>query len=264
MTTDLVKSAARVLDVLELFAADAATLGVSEVARNLGVPKSSAQGLFTTRGYLAREGTSYYLPRELRTVGWIGGLRARLVSLSEPVLRRITDECGESSFLGVLVGKQIQYVAKSVSSYEVRYDASMTQRKPAFCTSTGLAILAHLDPVIANGIIGRSKLVKITPNTITDRSLIARMMERARLAGFSEIRDPDACAVAAPVFGAGGEVVAAVSIGIPSFRYARARKQVAEIVVAQTSVISRLLSAGPDNTKPARSKSIGNPTDSDR
>ena len=87
---DEVKSAARVLDVLELFAASVGALGVSDVARKLGIPKSSTQGLLTTlasRGYLGRQDSAYFLPAERRDGGWVGGLRARLLGLAEPILQ---------------------------------------------------------------------------------------------------------------------------------------------------------------------------------
>ena len=247
-----VKSAARVLDVLELFAATPATLGVSEVARKLNVPKSSAQGLLTTltaRGYLAREESSYFLPVELRAGGWVGGLRARLLALAEPVLQRMSQESGESVFVGALVGSQIQYVAKSVSPHEVRFDAALTQLRPVYCTSTGLIILANLEPNVASAILKRIKLVKVTANTVTDREAIERMIERARQTGFAEMRNANllgASGVAAPVFGPRREILAALSIGSPTSRYVKSRKQLAEMVVKEAAGLSRQFLAKND------------------
>lgn len=251
-----VKSAARVLDVLELFAASVGALGVSDVARKLGIPKSSAQGLLTTlagRGYLGREDAAYFLPPERRDGGWVGGLRARLLALAEPILQRVARESGESAFLGALVGNEIQYLAKAVSKHEVRYDASLSQMRPVYCTSTGLVILAYLDPAAANGILKRTKLTKVTPNTVTDRATIDRMLNRARQVGFSEVRNANllgASGVAAPVFGPSGEVFAALSIGAPTTRYAKARKQLAEIVVEKGAALSRLFLVRKDVERP--------------
>jgi len=249
-----VKSASRVLDVLELFAASSEALGVTDVARKLHIPKSSAQGLLTTlagRGYLAREATAYFLPPELRDGGWVGGVRARLLALAEPLLQRIAHESGESAFLGVLVGNDIQYIAKAVSRHEVRFDASLSQVRPVYCTSTGLVILAHLDSSAASKILRRAKITKITPNTITDRVSIERMLDRARQIGFAEVKDVNllgVSGVAAPVFGPRGEVLAALSIGAPTSRYTKARKKLAGIVVAKAAALSRLFLV---NTKEA-------------
>lgn len=244
-----VKSAARVLDVLELFSATTAALGVTDVARKLGIPKSSTQGLLTTlvgRGYLAREANAYFLPPELREGGFVGGVRARLVARAEPILQRMANDSKESAFLGVIVGNEIQYLAKALSAHEVRYDASINQLRPVYCTSIGLAILAHLDLAVASQILSRSKMTKITPNTITDRKTIDRMLDRARRSGFAEVKDANilgASGVAAPVFGPKGEVLAALSIGAPTARYVGARKRLAGIVVAEAAAFSRLFQA---------------------
>lgn len=241
-----VKSAARVLDVLELFSVGQAPLSVTDVARILGIPKSSTQGLLTTlvgRGYLAREGTAYVLPPELRDGGYVGGIRARLVSRAEPILQRMARESQESAFLGVLVGHEIQYLAKALSPHEVRYDASLTTVRPVYCTSIGIVILAHLDPAVSSRILNRTKLVKITRNTITSRDAIDRMLERASRSGFAEVKDANvlgASGIAAPVFGARGEVLGALSIGAPAARYDRVRKRMAEIVVAEAKALSQL------------------------
>jgi DNA-binding IclR family transcriptional regulator len=254
-----VKSAARVLDVLELFAASPIALGVTEVARKLGIPKSSAQGLLTTlagRGYLAREASAYFQPPELRDVGWAGGIRMRLLALAKPFLENIAQESGESAFLGMLVGNKIQYLAKAVSGHEVRYDASLNQLRPVYCTSIGLVILAHLDPTIASGILNRTKITKVTPNTVTDRETIDRMLDRARQVGFAEVKDANllgASGVAAPVFGPRGEVLAGLSIGAPTSRYAGGRKQLAKIVAAKAATLSRLLQVKTE--KPTKTKS---------
>jgi IclR family pca regulon transcriptional regulator len=253
-----VKSAARVLEVLELFAASPDAFGVSDVARKLGIPKSSAQGLLTTlagRGYLVREDAAYFLPQELRNGGWVGGLRARLLALAEPMLQRIARESGESAFIGALIGNEIQYLAKAISPHEVRYDASLSQRRPVYCTSIGLVILAHIDPAIASGILKRVKLTKITPNTVTDRDTLERILERARQAGYCEVNNANimgASGVAAPVFGPNGEVIAALSIGAPASRYAKARKQLAKIVVEKAAALSRLFLIRKDAAKSKR------------
>lgn len=244
-----VKSAARVLDLLELFSVEREPLSVTEVARKLGLPKSSMQGLLTTlagRGYLEREGSAYVLPHELRGGGYVGGLRARLVSRAEPILARMARESKESAFIGVLTDSGIQYLAKALSPHEVRYDAPLLDVRPVYCTSIGLAILAHLDVDAAARILNRSALVKITPKTITSRDTINLTLEQSRRSGFAEVRDANvlgASGIAAPVFGARGEVLGALSIGAPTSRYELTRKRMAEIVTSEAKALSQLFAA---------------------
>ena len=91
-----VKSAVRVLDLLELLSGTSDALTVSEVARRLQWPKSSTQALLLTlvaRGYLVRQDAAYQLPAELRG-GWVGGLQARLLGLARPIMEAMAKELG--------------------------------------------------------------------------------------------------------------------------------------------------------------------------
>ena len=132
---EAVKSAARVLDLLELFAASPEAMGVSEVGRLLSIPKSSAQALLVTlvsRGYLVRSGAAYELARDLKRNGWVGGSLPRLIKAAEPAMRRMADSSGESAFLSLMVPSgELKYVAKSISPNVVRYDAPLTNTRPA-------------------------------------------------------------------------------------------------------------------------------------
>src|SRR5512140_3420999 len=113
-----VKSAGRVLDVLELFAEQLAPLGASDVSRRLGLPKSSVHGLLTTlarRGYLALEGRAYRLAPDLEGA-WQARSLARLVTTALPIMERSSVATGESAFLGVMTPDlRVRYLAKVVS-----------------------------------------------------------------------------------------------------------------------------------------------------
>ena len=246
---DQVKSASRVLDILELFSGVAEPMGVSDVAKRLNLPKSSAQALLLTlaaRGYLVRDGAEYVLPPELRG-GWVGGMRTRLQSIAGPVMERAAQESGESLFIGMLTPTgQVQYLAKAVSAQEIRYDAALQPLRPAHCTSMGLAILAHTpgyDPVSV-------AFQAYTPHTITDPAQIARLLAHARRDGYAEIFDghvEGASGVSAPIFGASGAVVAALNIGAPTWRYQRNRERLIGIVRREAQAITALLApADPD------------------
>ncbi len=134
MRTVSVKSAARVLDVLELMAGRTHGLRVNEMARQLAMPKSSASSLLATlesRGYVVPASDGYRLVDMFRTAGWAGGVTSALLRASGPVMARLVTKTGESVFLGVPTPDMaIQYVAKSVSSNELRYDVDLASPRP--------------------------------------------------------------------------------------------------------------------------------------
>lgn len=243
-----VKSAARVLDLLELFALAREPLGVSEVARQLGMPKSSAQALLATlvaRGYLARMGSAYQLAASVRSGELIGGPFARLTRLAEPVMQRMAERSGESAFLGVLTGDwQVRYVAKAVSSNQVRYDADLAHLRPAYCTSIGLAILAHRHAADIETFLRRVPLKRITPQTITDRAALRRVIEKAQRDGYAEVRDghvSGASGVSAPIFAPDATAIAALNLGAPSVRYGKVRARLITIVLSGAQELTQAL-----------------------
>lgn len=244
---DSVKSATRVLDLLELFTLVPETMGVSDVAKRLEIPKSSAQALLLTlvgRGYLTRDGGGYSLPAELRG-GWVGGIRSRLLGIAAPVMKRMAEESGESAFVGMITGGgKVQYLAKAVSPKEVRYDASLAHLRPVYCTSMGLVVLAHLPEAQVGRWLKPALLVPVTPRTETDPAKIGQMLRQARKDGYAEVRDANvegASGVSAPIFGPGGAVIAGLNLGAPSFRYESARGDLIRIVCREAAAITASL-----------------------
>lgn len=243
-----IKSASRVLDLLELFAAVATPLGVTEVSRRLGIPKSSAQGLLAilvTRGYLERVGSDYEFAAVYRNRNWVGGVYADLVRLSRSIMETIVDRSGETAFLAIMSeGGRVQYVAKIVSPNPVRYDADLAPARPAYCTSAGLVMLAYRGKGFVNRFFSSVPLEKITPSTITDKKLLRSLLNEIFQNGHAEIVDghvEGASGVSAPIFDSRGVVVGALHLSAPTARYLRARSQMRDHVVWGAAEITRML-----------------------
>jgi IclR family pca regulon transcriptional regulator len=247
MRTVSVKSAARILDVLELMAGLPHGIRVNELARRLSMPKSSASSLVATlhgRGYLDAADDGYRLAEPYRRTGWVGGMTAALVRAGRPVMERLVADTGESAFLGVPThGFEVRYVAKIVSDHPLRYDGDLTALRPAFCTSIGQAILSQLPPKAIDRYFETHALETVTPRTITDVAAIRRTLEQARARGYVTIADSHvmgASGVAAPVF-SGDRVVAGLAVIAPNARFDAARKAIVPAVVEAARALSEAL-----------------------
>lgn len=244
---DQVKSAIRVLDLLELLSAAQEPMGVTEVARRMDIPKSSAQALLLTltgRGYLVRTEAGYVLPPEFRG-GWVGGLRTRLLGIAAPILARMSAESQESTFIGALTGEgKVQYLAKSVSPKEVRYDASLDHPRPIHCTSMGLAIMAHAPERDLERWLEPRRLTRVTARTQTDPAAIRQELAAIRKQGYAQVMDANvegASGVSAPIFGPDGRVVGALNLGAPTWRYEERSRALTRIVCREAANITRIL-----------------------
>jgi DNA-binding IclR family transcriptional regulator len=144
---------------------------------------------------------------------------------ARPVLERVMESCGETVFLTVRSGDQLQYVDTVMPSTTVRMVGRPGDRDLLHATSQGKVLLAFLPPQRRDEIIQYLRFDRFTEHTITDPGQFAAELERVRAAGFAiqdEEREVGIRAVAAPVLDPSGYPVAALCIGAPAFRVPRA------------------------------------------
>ncbi len=243
-----VKSAARVLDVLELLSLAQEPMGVSELARSLDIPKSSASGLLETlrqRGYVVRSGARYQLAELLRRDGWIGGEFAHLVRITRPVLESAVARTGETAFIGIMTpNRAIRYIDKVVSPKEVRYDGGLTHERPAYCTSIGQVLLASQSDAAIDSYLRTVQLKKVTPTTETDPDKLRAILQRVREVGYAESRDghvEGASGVAAPLEGPNGRVIAGITLAAPSSRFSQMYEEMVRETLRAAAEVTKAL-----------------------
>ena len=242
----MVKSAMRVLDLLEVLAASPEALNLTDLARRLAIPTSSASALLATltkRGYVTRNGGSLYRLAESAGRGWVGGPYAGLVNVARPVMNEMVERTGETAFLGTLTpGGHVQYLDKVVSPKVIRYDTEMSQLRPAHATSIGKVMLAFLPDAEVAAKLRREGLPQLTPRTITSRSVFLDELARIRRDGVTvnvDERVVGAAGVAAPIRSASGQVIAALNLSAPTARFQQMRAQMTNAVVWGAEEISR-------------------------
>jgi hypothetical protein len=125
-----VKSAARVLGLIEFLAGCSEPVTLKEITTELGCPKSSAHALAQTlvsRGYAIQDSADrYLLVHGNRHGSSVRAGEARLLSAAHPVMEELRDHSGETVLLSVrTVRGEIKRLAKCVSRQSVRYDTDL-------------------------------------------------------------------------------------------------------------------------------------------
>ncbi|MGH3158922.1 MAG: IclR family transcriptional regulator [Streptosporangiaceae bacterium] len=218
-----VRNAARLLKVFRTREAD---LGVSELARRLGLGKSTVHRMLTT---LVAEGLIEQNPRTggyrlgivMFELGQAVRVHMDLHAAVGPVLGELRAQTGESSQVGVLDGHEVVYVDRMESAHSLRLFTETGRRVPVNCTSSGKVLLAYLPEPELQAVLVAAPLTALTPHTITDNERLRSELDRVRRKGWAEAvneREVGVASVAAPVRDATGAVVAAVSIGVPLAR----------------------------------------------
>ncbi|HEV2527526.1 MAG TPA: IclR family transcriptional regulator [Thermomicrobiales bacterium] len=223
-----VKSAARSLDLLELFAEARDDLSLNDVCRQTGWPKSSALHLLRTlrdRDYLAdgvQERTYRLGPRVAR----LGGAylqRVDVVREGLPVIRDVSRRCDETVHLAALQGQMVQYLAKEEGSSHMRMVSAIGSTLPAHTTGVGKMLLSalpadQLERLYPPG----EQLTGLTETTITDRDALFATLREIAKRGYARDHGESTMGlecIAAPIRDASGAVVAAISVSVPQPRF---------------------------------------------
>jgi len=186
-----VKSARRVLEILELFASTDRPLALRDVAAVLALPKSSAHMLLGTlerRGYLVRsDGDRFALLPAMRDAGgWIGGPAGQIFRAAHPVLDALVDRFQETVVLGAPTdGLDIRILSHRPSPQAIRYHVSQTPVIPGYCTAMGHAVLSRLPEDEARAYLERIDRPQLTPQTLTELEAILARLRQDRAQGFA-------------------------------------------------------------------------------
>ncbi|HEY3084396.1 MAG TPA: IclR family transcriptional regulator [Candidatus Dormibacteraeota bacterium] len=219
-----VRSVERAIAILDLLAAGGWRTG-ADVARELQVHRSTALRLLGTlerHALVERDQRTarYRLGRRLPQLASVVTGELDLRSVARPICEQLATAAGETATLDVLIGDVIVPIEQATASTSVMSVNWLGRRTPVHCTASGKAITAFGPPAVRERLLDLP-LDRVTPHTITDRAELEAQLEEVLGAGVARTHEElevGLDAIAAPVFGAEGEVVAALDVSGPSHR----------------------------------------------
>lgn len=229
----MVKSASRVIDILELLASHPTGLTHGEIARGLSVPKSSLTAILRTlieRRYLehdARSGT-YGLGFALVTLSGIYLRRNDVSQVAQPVLASLMLATGESTALTILADREVIVIGKQTCDKAILHSLQMGDRGPVHASASGKAMLAMLPRDRVETLLGSGPLPAITAHTITDAVVLRAELDAIAAGAIGYSREEmvnGIIAMGLPIFDAAGTVAAGISVGVPVSRFGPAEEQ---------------------------------------
>lgn len=243
----MVQTVGKVAKILNLFSVEKPEWGVSELARELGMPKSTAHELarsMAEQRFLCRTDKGRY------QLGW------RLFELSQTLLdtthirieaRYILEDLarryGESVHLATLDGVQAVYMEKLPRVAKSRkFPSPKGALRPAHCSGVGKVLLADQQWDHLTSLLEAAGLRALTPNTITDMNELAEELVVIRKRGYAcdnEETSLGLCCVAAPIYGRQDQVVAAASICVPKDRFEHGKESYTAAIVEAAHLITR-------------------------
>ena len=186
----LAPAVTRAAAILDLLATDGAiAYGPSEIARRLGLPKSSIANICGTLadvGLLRRDGTGFALGRKLAELGGAYLAAMDLVQEFYEACRELPTASEETVQLAVLDGLEMTYLARHDGRQPVRLTSQIGRRLPTTSTATGKAALASLaDPELERRLAGLTMLPAFTPSSHRTVRDLMRDLVDVRSRGYS-------------------------------------------------------------------------------
>ena len=168
-----VKTAARTLEIFEVFAREQEPLSLAMLARALDAPPSSCLYILRTLmrlGYVYGGGArrAFYPTRKLLDVASAIVANDSLLERLTPALTALRDETRETIILGKMQAERVVYLLVCEGSQTIRYAARAGDLKPLYSSAIGKALLADLAAGEADKVLKRLTLDRVTANTMTD------------------------------------------------------------------------------------------------
>jgi IclR family KDG regulon transcriptional repressor len=259
---DSSQTLARGLQLLQFVGDGHEGLPVRDLAQAVGLPRSVVQRLLHTleaEGFLEKHPSQvgYRLAIKLWGLGCAAVHRLSVRDVARSYLEDLAGKTNEMTKLGVLDGTDVVYVDRIDCSLAVRAYVPLGGRAPAHSVATGKAILAFLP---AARLAEIERVISPTHHIAKDDQPLAAQLEQIRRRGYAVNRgewEEAVGAIAAPIFGAEGEVAASIGIILPSHRLTAAKAaQMGAWTAAAAAEISRKLGHGMDRAPPRIKRAV--------
>ncbi len=182
-----VQSLGRAFEILERMADLGGTVGLSQLATEVGLPLPTIHRLVRTLvdlGYVRQERSRQYTlgPKLIR----LGESSSRMLrTWAQPYLAGLVRDLGESANLAMLDSDQIVYIGQVPSSHSMRMFTEVGRRVSPHCTAVGKALLAVESDAAVRELLARTGLVAHTVHTITDPDAFVDQLARVRQKGYA-------------------------------------------------------------------------------
>lgn len=200
-------SVKKAFQIIEAVADSSAPPGVSELAKELKIGKSTVHGITSgleELGVLVRDPVDkkYGLGYTLLELSRKAYARMEFRAVARRPMEGLMERVGETVFLGIMNGDHVTIVDVVESQGAMKITSPPGTRLPLLAGATGKAFLTHMDKSKARAIVERMGLGRHTPKSITDVRRFLREVENARDRGYAfdeEEYIPGIRAIAAPI-----------------------------------------------------------------
>lgn len=223
-----IKSIDKTLDLLEFLSIDDQEIGITEISKKLHMGLSTVHRILTTlksRGYVIQnqQTTKYRLGIKLFELGCAVQSINRLVEITKPHLKQLSQSTNETANLAILEGKEVIYLDTIGSPEILRTEIMAGTRISAHCTALGKVLLAFISNREFESLYKSDEpLFSLTFKSISSLEKLKKRLKKVKKQGYAvdieEYKIGVNC-IGVPIFGRSGEAIAATSVTGPASRF---------------------------------------------
>ncbi len=247
---------ARTTMILRAVAEADDAVSIKSLVAELGLAPSTVHRLLHLligQGFVEQSpnGHTYRAGAELFRLGALVVDRWKVPAVALPYMRNVVEACDEFCMLNLYVpsGGCMIIAETVVSSHPLNYGAEKFVHMPLTWGATGKAILAFLPEKDIQRIYDQAERSPADGRTLPSYAQFSHEMKTIRARGYAHTvgqKMPGAVGIAAPVFGASGNVEGSLSLTVPEIRFQASRAQVLSIeIVKQAAALSYALGHRP-------------------
>lgn len=212
-------SLARGLLVIQTFSPQTPQMTISQLSVKTGLSRAAVRRCLYTLTKLGfagiEDGSRYALRPRMLTLSNTYSASNSLSTAAQPILERMSAALHESFSVATLDGDDIVYIARSTVSRVMSDDLHIGSRLPAYCTSMGRVLLAHLPGDQLEQYLARIVLTPHTPRTVSSIEKLRLALRNVRRNGYALVDQEYEIglrSLAVPVYSPTGRVVATLNL----------------------------------------------------
>jgi DNA-binding IclR family transcriptional regulator len=247
----------RAMEVLRELSSSPSGIGLSRMAANLQLPKSSLLALLrilAKGGYVSQQRDLYILGSSALKLAMSISAAQPYPACLMPKLKQLAEITNETVSLGEHSddGRHICYLEALESNHSLRLGRPRSSRAPIHASSNGQALLAFMPQALLDDLLSQPSLKAVTKDTPKRQELIEKVNEirRTGIARSEGGQEPGAMGFGAPVFDATGELRCAVAAGGPISRVRKKEDTFRRLVLDAGEEMSRILGYRGEYPKP--------------
>lgn len=248
-----VRAVEHAIALLRALAAASRPLALSDLARHVGLSKTSTLHLLRTleqARFVVRDADrKYALSWGIHELGAAVARTADVTRVARPHLDALSQRVKEAVLLSILDDEAVLYLDRGYPDEALSLVANAGRRSPLHTNASGKVLLAYAEPALLDRVLDR-RLAPRTTTTVVDPEAFRAEIDQVRSRGYAtawQEQEPGFSSIAAPIWDYTGRVVAALAIAGPSLRInGRSIASLLPHLTEESGLVSRSLGGGPD------------------